>query len=77
MKYHPIAEGNSQQQKNSRSLGRAGDVVRAAVTFLVTVHDACIIAYMRLCTLLCNHHHEASSVGLHGFQKYVLLCIGL
>ena len=52
-------------------------LVRAAVTLLVMVCHACIMAYMRHCTFLRNHHHETSSVELDGFQKYVLLHIGL
>ena len=36
-----------------------------------------IMAYMRHCTLLRDHHHETSSLGLDGYQKYVLLYIGL
>ena len=41
------------------------------------VHHACIMAYMRHCTLFHNHHHETSSLGLDGYQKYVLLYVGL
>ena len=72
-----MPEGNSKQQEKRSSLCQAGDVVRAAVTFQVTDHHACIMAYMRHCTFLPNHHHETSSAGLDGFQKYVLLYIGL
>ena len=35
------------------------------------------MGYMRHYTFLRNHHHKTSSVGLYGFQKYVLLHIGL
>ena len=78
MEYHSVAEGNSKlKQENSSSLRQAGDVVRATVTFLVMVHHACIMVYMRHCTFLRNHHHETNPVRLDGFQKYVLVYIGL
>ena len=63
--------------RNCSSLRQTGDVVRAAVTLSLTVHHACIVAYMRHCTFLRNHHHETSSVRLDGLQKYVLPYIGL
>ena len=65
------------QQENSSSLRQVGDVVRAVVTFLVMVHPSCMHHGVHTALhLLCNHHHETSSVGLDGLQKYVLLYIG-